>query len=45
MFIVSLKNDQGEYVPHGVMSLREAIKLQFETGHAVWLQSVGGNHG
>lgn len=47
MFIVNIKDDSGDYVPQGVMSFRAAIKLQFETGRTVYLESIptGGKHG
>ena len=47
MFVVSIKDDSGEYVPHGVMSFRAAMTLQFETGRTVYLESIpeGGKHG
>lgn len=46
-FVVSIKDDSGEYVPHGVMSFRAAMTLQFSTGRTVYLEAIpeGGPHG
>lgn len=39
-FLVEMKNDQGEYELLGVLSLHEAVQMQFTTHHAIRMQRV-----
>lgn len=44
-FLVRQKNEKGEYEDLGILTLREACRIEFETKHAVTLTPVSGRFG
>jgi hypothetical protein len=42
MYYVEMKDDDGKYVPLGILTLREAITISWECGHrAIHTKKVG----
>ena len=44
-FLVRQKNEKGEYEDIGILTLKEACRIEFETKHAVCLTPVSGRFG